>query len=331
MVLIITFLQITLLILITAKKRITYLALIVNNYNKYDVNLKIDRVTANINDQLFFSQKNKDSASNESNNFKIGADFFLSKNQAIGFLMKRNLFDRSYNSYSQTGIGGSFQNRDSILRTPSYSTNNRKNFSYKLNYKGLLDTLGQELSIDADYFTYDGENNASYVNRFYLPDGNFLKEGLIYRNNAPSDIEIKAIKADYTLPVNKKLKLDAGVKIASVKSDNNYIYENNISGNRVFDNTKSNRFKYEEKVNAAYATLSANWGKVSIQAGLRAENTNSMGNSVTTGLMTEKKYTDLFPSLLLSKSFDDNHTLSFSYSRKINRPDYSSLNPFIFL
>lgn len=300
------------------------------NYSKYGQTLKIDRVTANVNDQLFFSQRNKDTSSYESNNFKIGSDFFLSKNHTIGFLAKGNLFNRNQYSYSQTAIGKSFQSPDSILRTPSYSTANRKNFSYNLNYKGVLDTLGQELTVDADYSTYDGKNDADYVNRFYLPNGNFLKNGQIYRNNAPSNIDIKAIKADYTLPFNKKLKLDAGVKLASVKSDNNYIYENNIMGNWVFDDTKSNRFEYEEKVNAAYATLSATLGKVSIQAGLRAEHTNSVGNSITTEIVTERKYTDLFPSLMLSQSFDDNHTLSFSYSRKINRPDYSSLNPFIF-
>lgn len=300
------------------------------NKSKFEQNLTIDRVTAGSANQLYFSQRNKDTSINSSNNFKIGSDFFLTKNHTIGFLVKGNIGDYRQTSYSQTNIGRSFQTPDSVLRTPSANFDNRKNFSYNINYKGVLDTLGQELTVDADYSTFDGTSNANYLNQFFLPNGNFFKQGEIYRNFAPSNIDIKAIKADYTLPLNKKIKLDAGVKVASVKSDNNYIYENDINGNWIFDETKSNRFMYDEKVSAAYATMSFTLGKTSIQTGLRAEHTNSTGNSVTTGQETERKYTDLFPSLMMSQSFDADHVLSFSYSRKINRPNYQNLNPFIF-
>ena len=297
---------------------------------KNEQNTIIDRVTPGQTNQLYFSQKNKDTSSYTAQNFKIGTDFFLSKNHTIGFLVKGNIGDWNQKGYSQVNIGNSFQQVDSILRTPSTNSSNTKNYSYNINYKGVLDTTGQEISVDADYSTFNGTNDADYINRFYRPDGSFFKDGQIYRNFAPSDIKIKAIKADYTLPLNKKLKLDAGVKIASVKSDNNYIYENNINGNWIFDTTKSNRFQYDEEVSAAYTTLSLTAGKTSIQAGLRAEHTNSTGNSVTTVQETNRKYTDLFPSLMISQNIDADNILNFSYSRKINRPNYQNLNPFIF-
>ncbi|MGY0035606.1 outer membrane beta-barrel family protein [Pedobacter sp. NJ-S-72] len=175
-----------------------------------------------------------------------------------------------------------------------------------------------------------GPVTANYINTFYTADGNFLKDGLAYRNNGPTSINIKAIKIDYTLPVNQRFKLDAGIKIASVKSDNDYVYENNVKGDWIFDATKSNRFLYDEKVSAAYTTLNITLGKTSIQGGLRAEHTNSTGNSITTNQLTEKKYTDLFPSLLFTRNFNADHVLNLSYSRKINRPNYQKLNPFIF-
>jgi outer membrane receptor protein involved in Fe transport len=297
---------------------------------KYEEKLTIDRVTSGADNPLYFIQRNKDSSDNKSQNFKIGTDFFLSKNHTIGFLAKGNINDYDQIGYSVVNIGPSFNQVDSVLKTPGTNVSGRKNFSYNLNYKGVLDTAGQELSIDADYSTFDGRNEGNYVNRFFNPDGSFLRNGQIYRNFAPSEINIKAIKADYTLPLTKKLKLDAGMKVAKVESDNNYIYENNVGGNWVFDNNQSNRFKYDEQVNAAYATFSLTAGKSSIQAGVRVENTKSTGHSITTNQITERDYTNLFPSLIFSQNFDADHILNFSYSRKINRPNYQNLNPFVF-
>jgi outer membrane receptor protein involved in Fe transport len=297
---------------------------------KNEQHTNIDRITPGSSNQLYFSQKNKDTSTYTAHNFKLGTDFFLTTNHTIGFLVKGNINNWSQNGFSNVNIGNSFAATDSILRTPSANTSGRKNFTYNINYKGVLDTSGQELTIDADYSTFDGTNDANYENRFYLPNGNFFKNGQIYRNFAPSNIDIKAIKADYTLPLSKKFKLDAGVKIAEVKSDNNFVYENNIDENWVFDPTKSNRFKYDERVNAAYTALKMTFGKSSIQAGLRVENTKSTGNSVTTNQLTERNYTDLFPSLLVSRNIDADNVLNFSYSRKINRPNYQNLNPFVF-
>jgi len=300
------------------------------NTSKYEQNLILNRVTPGTDDPLYFTQKSQETSRNATNNFKIGTDFFLSPHHTIGFLVKGNLNDYHESSNSTENIGNSFEQTDSILRTPSTQVSNRKNFSYNINYKGILDTAGQELSIDADYSTFDGKSNGNYINRFFLPDGSFFKNGLVYRNSSPSNIDIKAIKADYTLPFNKKLKLDAGAKIADVKSDNNYVYENDVNGNWIVDPTKSNRFEYDERVDAAYATLNLTLGKTNLQGGLRAEHTRSTGNSVTTNEVTVRDYTNLFPSLLISQNFDANHTLNFSYSRKINRPNYQNLNPFIF-
>ena len=299
-------------------------------YNKgnYEEELEINRVSPG--DQLYFAQKNKDTSANSSHNYKIGADFFLSKNHTLGVLAKGNVYERDQDSYSLVNIGPSFTAIDSVLTTPGASGVNRKNLSYNINYKGILDTAGQELSIDADYATFDGRNDGNYFNRFSLANGTFLKNGQVYRNFAPSEIIIRAIKADYILPVTKKLKLEAGFKISDVESDNNYIHENNLNNSWVFDSSRSNQFRYDEQVNAGYAIINLNLGKTSLQGGLRAENTRSTGNSPTTQRVTERNYTDLFPSFNLSQNFHLDHILSFSYSRKINRPNYQNLNPFIF-
>lgn len=300
------------------------------NTNKWEQNLTIDRVTPNETNKLYFSQINTDTSTNKSHNFKVGTDFFLSEQHTIGFLVKGNVYDRVENSFSRTNIGGSFGQTDSILRTPANNESARKNFSYNLNYKGVLDTAGQELTIDADYSTFDGDNDAFYQNRFFRPDGTFFKNGQIYRSFAPSEINIKALKADYVLPINKKLKVEAGLKYADVESDNNFIFENQVANGWLGDPNRSNRFKYSEEVSAAYTTFSATLGKLSLQAGLRAERTHSIGTSVTMNEAIDRKYTNLFPSVFVSQNFSENSVLNFSYSRKINRPNYQNLNPFMY-
>lgn len=303
------------------------------DYNRwpFQENLTIDRITPGLNSkQLYFSQRNKDTSAFASSNFKIGTDFFLTRSHTVGVLFKGNLNGFDQKGFSRIAIGDSFAQPDSILQTPSKNASDRKNFSYNINYKGVLDTAGQEITVDLDYSTFDGTNNANFVNRFFLPDGSFFKNGQIYRNFAPSDINIKALKGDYVLPLNKMLKLEAGIKFASVKSDNNFVFENDINGEWIQDNNRSNRFKYDEQVSAAYTILNITAGKMSLQAGLRAERTKSTGNSVTINQLTERTYTDFFPSMTLSRNFDADHVASLSYSRKINRPNYQNLNPFIF-
>lgn len=298
--------------------------------SQYEENLEIDRVTPGAANRLYFSQRNRDTSSSNSQNFKIGTDYFLTPKHTIGFLIKGNINKWSQDGYSVTNIGNSFERADSVLKTPSNAGRNRENFSYNLNYKGVIDTSGQELTIDADYSTYDGNNNAFYQNRFFLPDGSFFKNGQIYRNFAPSEINIKAIKTDYVLPLNKILKLEAGLKYANVESDNNFIFENQVENGWLQDPNRSNQFIYSEDVAAAYSTLSATLGKMSIQAGLRLENTHSIGNSVTLNEKVDRNYTNLFPSVFISRNFNENNILNFSYSRKINRPNYQNLNPFVY-
>lgn len=300
------------------------------NMNKWEQNLWIARVTPNEVNKLYFNQTNTDTSSNISHNFKVGTDFFLSQKHTIGFLVKGNIYNREEHSFSRTNIGGSVGQTDSILRTPSRNEGARKNFSYNLNYKGVLDTAGQEITIDADYSTFNGDNDAFYQNRFFRPEGTFFKNGQIYRSFAPSDITIKAVKADYVFPLNKQLKLEAGLKYADVESDNNFIFENQVGDGWLGDPNRSNRFMYSEEVSAAYATFSATLGKLSIQTGLRAERTHSTGKSVTLNEELDRKYTNLFPSVFISQNFDENNILNFSYSRKINRPNYQNLNPFMY-
>jgi outer membrane receptor protein involved in Fe transport len=115
-----------------------------------------------------------------------------------------------------------------------------------------------------------------------------------------------------------------------VKTDNDANYDSLINGQMVHDYNRSNHLVYTENINAAYVNFSRPLTKKwNAQAGLRMENTNAKGNQVTTGEKFDRHYTQLFPTLYLQYKADEKNSFVLNYGKRIRRPDYQRLNPFI--
>lgn len=113
-----------------------------------------------------------------------------------------------------------------------------------------------------------------------------------------------------------------------VKADNDLQFYDRSNGENVLDEDKSNHFIYDENINAAYLNASKKWSKVSLQLGLRAENTIAKGRQVTNKANFKNNYTQFFPSAFVGYTVNKKHDLGLSLSRRINRPSYNQLNPF---
>ena len=122
--------------------------------------------------------------------------------------------------------------------------------------------------------------------------------------------------------------MEAGLKTSFVKTD--YTLQSDSLQNQkwVADNNRTNHFIFSEHINAAYFNLTKEIKKWNVQAGLRAEQTNNEGKSLSTLQVQKNNYLSLFPSLFLSNKLNDKNTLNFSYTRRIQRPGYQNLNPF---
>ncbi len=289
----------------------------------------IDREVSNSNVKTFFGQEGGFLRKNDNNNFKAGIDFFLNKNNTIGVLVNgfHNAGNELYNN--TTLIGSSFSKPDSSVIAINDGNSRYRSMAYNLNYKSVLDTSGKELSVDLDYSRYNGNERTLYDNHFVNFNGPD-KNPTFIKNSTPSLINIKAVKLDYTMPLNKTMKFEAGLKSSIVETDNDFRFEQLNGGIWENDIRRSNQFVYNENVNAAYMNLNKQFKSASIQIGFRAEQTNSKGNSVTTGKKVDRNYLDLFPSIFLNQSVSKDHDLGLSYSRRIDRPSYDALNPFIF-
>ncbi|WP_055912338.1 outer membrane beta-barrel family protein [Pedobacter sp. Leaf216] len=301
-----------------------------NNNNKATENLDILRVVNGSGQNTYFHQSNTQTRSTHNNNYKAGIDYFINNENTLGFLTTGYFNNGHDASNGLTAIGRSFAQVDSSIVADNPAQNKYRNQAYNLNYKSIIDTLGQELSIDLDYARYHSEENTVYQNSFFDQNGSLYKLPAIFRNSTPSFITIKAAKIDYALPLNTTTKLALGLKSSWVNTDNDFRFEYLIGTDWKNDVGRSNRFTYKENINAAYATLKHEFKSTSLEIGIRMEQTNSKGNSIEDNRIVKRRYFDFFPNINVNQNLALNHELGFSYSRRIDRPDYKSLNPFVY-
>lgn len=301
------------------------------NYGNFRNNnvLEIDRISNGTPD-TYFMQVGNSFRKRENNNFKAGLDYFIDKKNTIGFLINGYLNNGTETTGNNTLIGKSFTQIDSLLNSKSLSSNKYNNLAYNLNYKSILDTAGSEISADLDYSKYNGKDIADYENDYRFANGNSIRPLNVTRNTTPTKIDIKAFKVDYNTSLSKTVKLEAGVKSSWVKTDNDLRAEELVNNAWQNDVKRSNQFVYDENVNAAYTNINKQFKSTSVQLGLRVEQTNSTGNLITNNEVVKRSYWDFFPTFFLQQTLSKNHQVGFSYSRRIDRPSYDALNPFVY-
>jgi hypothetical protein len=260
--------------------------------------------------------------------FKAGMDYDINKRNTFGILLRGmyNTRDReAENKAVQRTTGGT---------DPAYSTvatNGHATFfnpAVNIYYKSILDSAGKTLTVNADYFRYDKTSGENFLTRYF--DSHFAEQRpfLQLKNNAPSNNIIKSATIDYVHP-SKIATFEAGVKVNFNTIDNDILWQQQAGGKWLMDSAKTNHFIYKENINALYVNATKTIGKFDLQAGVRAEQTNTEGNSVTTGQVDKNSYLNFFPSLNVQYNQSEKQQFGFSYQEKIDRPKFDILNPFI--
>lgn len=272
------------------------------------------------------------SMQNTSHNYgaKVGLDYFVSKKTTLGIVFNGFSSDRNSANRNTTDISDASGNPNSQTRAFSGNDQLWKNFSTNLNFRRVLDTLNSELTADADFVIYNSRNDQTLINSYFDVSGNPIFKADTLLGALPQDIKIYSGKIDYLKYFGKDIRFEAGIKSSLVKTDNDAVYDSISFGHIVHDYNRSNYFIYEENINAAYVNFSRPISKKwNMQAGLRMENTNAKGNQVTTGEKFDRHYTQLFPTLYLQYKADQKNSFVLNYGKRIRRPDYQRLNPFI--
>lgn len=257
-----------------------------------------------------------------------GVEWKPSSKTAVGLTFNGAAIDNPYAwDNGSTVLNAALQ----PLSTFHTITDNRRrwdNAGAAFNVRHTFDSVGRELSVDADAARYTSSTEQNLRTTYTWLDGAEQRIPFVLYGTLDGHTDIYVLKSDYVHPIKNGLKLEGGFKASLVTADNKPIFYDRSGGGDVYDSTRSNHFVYTENINAAYANASRDWERWGFQVGLRAENTRATGEQKVYNQRFERDYTQLFPSLVLSYHLTKIHDLGLTLARRIERPTYQQLNPF---
>ena len=279
----------------------------------------------------FFDQQSQIRANTASHNLRAGTDISLGSRSTLGVLLNANLNNYTSATQGRTPIGIIGQPASQLLIANNRGQSDRQNVTANLNYR-FADTTGHVFTADADYGQYNSDGSQYQPNQYANPSQTVVLSERNYRMNTATTIHIATLKADYEQQLWNG-KLSVGAKLSTVQTDNDFRFFDVLSERQdVLNADRSNRFVYTERINAGYINHSRTIGKWNYQAGIRAEHTESDGNlsgaSDQHDAQVKRQYLNLFPSAGLTYKRNDNNSFGLTYSKRIDRPTYTDLNPF---
>lgn len=305
-----------------------------NFFGGYDYRLYNFYIDGNNSRKIFsnnsdFNQSATGTTRNISHFLKGGFDYNISEFNSLSYLINYNIRDRRRTDNSSALTvnslnGGLISQYDFLTNDNSDGHTIDMSLNYQKKFKDPAKSLSSEI-----VFTQIKDNSINNTSQnFIFPSG--INPSLQHRLTDDKTNEGNA-SLDYVHPFSKTSKFETGMKIILRQNDKDYSVEKfNYSSNTYQnDTTQSNDYSYNENIYAAYGTYEMGIDKFSFKAGLRAEQTNTKGELKNTNEITKQDYFGLFPSLHITQKIGEAQELQLSYSRRINRPQVSMLNPFV--
>ena len=262
---------------------------------------------------------------------RLGMDLFPSKKTIIGFVVNSNFINYSSNNHNNSTVIDKNYQPAYTFQTTSTGDNGLNNSFGNINLKHTFDSVGRELTVDVDYGLYKSNSTSTNNTAYYSLSGGSYKPTYILNGDQDGKLTLQSNKADYVNPFSKTSKLETGVKTSYVSSDNDQRFFDVSAGTPVNDETKTNHFIYTEYNYAGYLNYSKEWKKINAQIGLRGEQTQIKTHQIKGEQRFDTSYFQLFPSAFLNYKINPDQVLGVSVSRRIDRPNYSNLNPFLYL
>ena len=254
------------------------------------------------------------------NTAKAGLDYAASKNTTVGIELTGMSIRRSGNNTGHANWLDPAGNIDSSVLTRTTPLNTFKNGAIDLNARQTL-AKNTQLRLDLDYLHYRMLAQQNFDNQL-LETGGYDS---VFRSSIPTTIDIYSGKLDAETTLGDKSTLQTGVKFSSSHTDNAATYQDLENQQWVTDETRSSHFVYQENIQAAYASIEGKVNKLGYQAGLRYEQTAYTANQFS------HNYGSFFPSGYLSYPIDSLQSFTLTVGRRLDRPPFQNLNPFLYI
>ena len=321
-----------------------------------DINIKQQKINFFAGAQLGFRKSistvttdrtdfyNKSVAHLHQENGPVGKGFFGFARMGLDYLID----NRNTLSISGNFVRGQFKNTDLIninrdTTYPTYSITdygnrgshsqfNFRNYGSTLSFKHNFAKANKEVTADVNY-NYSKNNNNNDISTQYFFTNTSPKTPLIYQSSMGGGVtKFFTAQTDYANPITATTKIEGGARVAlrDFSSNNENFIRDPNTGKNIPLSLLNNSYKFTDRVLAAYATFSQQLKKFNYQLGLRVESSKYNGTLINTSQKFANDFPfSLFPSAFATYKINDKQDMQLNYSRKINRPNFFQLIPFI--
>lgn len=258
---------------------------------------------------------------------RMGFDYTISSKTVLSFLGTGYVRDWDADAINKIN----YLENSVITRKSDLEMQEKSKWIHGMGNINLQHSIKEDeiLDFNIDYLNYYNDNPSDYQVKKQNSAGQF-ESGEDIKVTKVTPINIVVGKFDYSKQLNKKMKLEAGLKSTLTFFENKVGVSYFNSGSWTIDSDLTNNYKMNENISAAYSSLNYNiTEKTGVVAGLRYEYMNSVLDSETQKGIVDLHYGEFFPSLYLSHKLNKNNTFQLSYSRRIDRPTFNELAPFI--
>ena len=300
-------------------------------------------ISTNITDRNDFGTKpdviHQDQTSTNDGYFAFlrgGLDYFVDNRNTISIAANYNKgrFNADQEQRVDSTVSGAYKSYNLIN---SNSVSNFKNFGSSLSFKHNFEKNGHNISADVNY-NYSTNDNTSFINtsNYTANTTTLTKNPIKQQSLGNGENKFLTLQTDYENPLSENAKLELGARAAirDFANFNGQYFYNHATNNYDYNALLSSNYKYKDAVFAAYGNISWKAKKISYQLGLRAESSNYNGNILNQSTAKDSSFKvsfpiSFFPSAFVTYKLTEKQDLQLNYSRRINRPNFFQLIPFI--
>lgn len=290
------------------------------------------RETFSLIDKYRLRQNSSEENRNESHAIKAGFDYRFTDRNIIALSVNGMLFRDKENSNSWAMYEDTASKPTSSFRSLGIEKGGMQNIEATFNYKHKFKKPLHEITTDIIYSMGTGEDSSYNKINYFESDMTTPSSEDPYwtLTKGPTGNNILTTKVDYSLPINDSTKFEAGAQnvYRTIDMNTKYFLYDFPTSEYLFDPLSSNHFLYDENITAIYGTYTSKIKKIGFSAGLRAEMANTNAR-VADSSDNKKTYYSIFPTAAISYKFNKSQEIQLTYSKRINRPSFHDLNPYI--
>lgn len=284
----------------------------------------------------YFNQYSTNDNNRRFSSLRAGLDFYASNRST--FSVTQNLVNGRFSNQEEQNQ--EYLNENKTLERYGLRLSDAENgfnrYNTQFNFTHRFPGAGKELTANINYNYGNGNDATNIINSFSLPDGTPFSEPAQVRNSGSNNSDQYTFQVDYSNASGEKTKFEAGLR-SFVNKQHSYFSSFSVQNGAETLLPLSNNYAYKERVNAAYVSYANRTGDFGYQLGLRAEVSRFDGELLDSGKTFGYSYPSsgkrflnaFFPSVFLTKKVGDNTELQVNYTRRIRRPNFWQLNPFI--